>query len=280
MAAEMTNGSVNVMDMRVTEVQKSKLIVNSLLLSVVFLMTACGGNKVLKESRPLELEGPLAMESDVNLAVAFDWVIVRDGPGTWSKNADWDEYLFRIHNLAANEVTIESVVIYDSLETLIQSNSNRKQLIKGSKIATKRYKAEDLKVKAGLGGAGLAAAGGAAYVAGMGLGAAALGATGSAASVGLVAVGAIVAAPVLVAGGFLRGANNGKVAAEIENRHTKLPLTLATEGGAALDIFFPVSPSPVRIEIKYSESGDTHLLTINTAEALDGLHLRAPDQEE
>lgn len=278
-AAETTDGSTKIMKMPVTETRVPRLIVNGLLLSIAFLMTGCGGNKVLKESKPLELEGPLAVESDANLAVAFDWVIVRDGPGTWSKNADWDEYLFRIHNRGANAVTIESVVIYDSLETLIQSNSDRKQLIKGSRNATKRYKAEGLEVKAGLGGAGLVAAGGAAYVAGMGLGAAALGATGSAASAGVVAVGAIVAAPVLVAGGILRGANNGKVAAEIEKRHSMLPLTLATDGEAALDVFFPISPSPVRIEIKYSESGKSHLLTIDTAETLDGLHLRAPVQE-
>ncbi len=266
------------MNIPVTRTQVSRRIASGLLLSIAFLMTGCGGNKVLKESKPLELAGPLAVESDANLAVAFDWVIVRDGPGTWSKNADWDEYLFRIHNQGANEVTIESVVIYDSMETPVQSNSNRKQLIKGSRRAARRYKTEGLEVKAGLGGAGLAAAGGAAYVAGMGLGAMTIGATGSAASVGVVAVGAIVAAPVLVAGGIFRGANNGKVAEEIENRHSALPLTLAADDETEVDVFFPISPSPVRIEIRYSESGNTHLLTIDTAETLDGLHLRAPEQ--
>ena len=153
-------------------------------------------------------------------------------------------------------------------------------MITSTDILRAATEAEGRVGEAGLGGAGLVAAGGAAYVAGMGIGAAALGATGSAAAAGVVAVGAIVAAPVLVAGGILRGANNGKVAAEIENRHTHLPLTLAADGEAALDIFFPISPSPIRIEINYSESGDTHLLTINTAEALDGLHLQAPEQED
>lgn len=267
------------MNMSVSRAPASRLISSGLLLCMAFVMTACGGNKILKESKPLELEAPLAMESDSDLVVALDWVIVRDGPGTWSKNADWDEYLFRIHNRGADEVTIERVVLYDSMEMPIQSNSNRKQLIKGSKTATKRYKAEGLEVKAGLGGAGLVAAGGAAYVAGMGLGAAALGATGSAASAGLVAVGAIAAAPVLVVGGILRGANNSKVATEIENRHSVLPLALAEGGETDLDMFFPISPSPVRIEINYSKSGDMRLLTIDTTEVLDGLHLRAPTQE-
>ncbi len=70
------------MEMRDTEIQRPRLLVNGLLLSIALLITACGGNKVLKEPKPLELEGPLALESDGNLAVAFDWVIVRDGPET------------------------------------------------------------------------------------------------------------------------------------------------------------------------------------------------------
>lgn len=268
------------MEKRDTRTQKSKLIANGLLLSAALLMSACGGSKILKESKPLELKGPLAVETDGNLAATLDWVIVRDGPGTWSKNADWDEYLLHIHSLSDADVTIERIVIHDSLGMLIQSNSNRKQLIKGSRAATRRYKAQGLKVKAGLGGSGLVAAGGASYVAGMSLGAAALGGTGAAATAGAVAVGAIVAAPVLVVGGIIRGANNSKVAAEIEGRHTVLPLTMAADGETALDIFFPISPSPKAIGIQYSQSGAMRVLTIDTAETLNGLHLLKPEQED
>jgi len=250
------------------------------LLLTVFYVTGCGGSKILKDPKTLELQGPLAVESDSKLTAGFDWVIVRDGPGTWSKNADWDEYLFRVHNTSDNEISIESVFIYDSLDTLITSDSNRKQLIKGSKAASKRYKAEGLKVKAGLGGAGLVAVGGASYIAGMGLGAAVLAGGSTAAAAGVVAVGAIVAAPVIIVGGIFRGVNNSKVANEIEDRQTVLPLTLSAGDATAMNIFFPLSPSPLRIEINYSDAAGTHLLTLNTAETLDGLHLRAPEQEK
>lgn len=250
------------------------------LLLMVFCLTGCGGTKILKEPKNLDLQGSLVVESDAKLTAGFDWVIVRDGPGTWAKNADWDEYLFRIHNTSDDEISIESVVIYDSLDTMITSDSSRKQLIKGSRAASKRYKEEGLKVKAGLGGMGLVAVGGTSLVSGAALGTAVMFSTGTtAAAAGVVAAGAILAAPVLVVGGIFRGVNNNKVANEIEDRQTNLPLTLNAGDATAVNIFFPLSPSPTRIEISYSDADGQHLLTMNTGEALDGLHLRVPEQE-
>ncbi len=241
----------------------------------VFLLlvsvSGCGGSKVLKESEPLVLTQSLAAASDERLSVTLEWVIVRDGPGTWAKNADWDEYLFRAHNLSDNKISIDSIVVFDSLETRIESNFNRKQLVKGSKSATKRYKGEGLNVKAGLGGVGLVAVGGATYAAGFG----ALAATGV-----VGAVGAVVVAPVLVVGGVFRAVNNSKVSREIESRSTELPLVLSADSELALDIFFPLSPSPVRIEVHYSDTGADYVLSIDTTKELVGLHLSAPEREQ
>jgi len=240
-------------------------------------LTGCGGNKILKEPQSIELQGPLVTASDSRLAVAFDWVIVRDGPGTWSKNADWDEYLFRLHNLSGNEITIESIVIFDSMEMMIVSSSSRKQLIRGSKAAVKRYKEDGLQVKAGLGGMGLIAASGATVAAGAAV--LAGGAALTSAAAGAAVVGAVVVAPVLAVGGVFRGVNNSKVSTEIENRSTDLPVTIGTNQEVALNAFFPISPSPVRMEINYSDADDSYVLTIDTSEVLGGLHLTAPEQE-
>jgi hypothetical protein len=245
------------------------------LLSACTLL-GCGGNKILKEPQSLELHGPLVLGSDSSLAVAFDWVIVRDGPGTWSKNADWDEYLFRAHNLSDREITIKSFVVFDSLETRINSQFNRKDLIRGSKLASKRYKNEGLKLQAGLGGGTLAAAGGATAIAGVSVLSGTL--YGGAAAVG--AVGVLVAAPILVVAGVFRGINTSKVSQEIENRSSDLPMTLSADGEVALNVFFPLSPSPVRIEVNYSDTDGDHILTIDTADALSGLHLSVPERED
>ncbi|MBT8067292.1 MAG: hypothetical protein KJO09_08625 [Gammaproteobacteria bacterium] len=250
--------------------------------SIVALLSACalvgcGGNKVLKEPQSLELQGPLVVGSDSRLAVALDWVIVRDGPGTWSKNADWDEYLLRAHNLSDKEIAIKSFVVFDSLETRIDSQVNRKDLIKGSKLASKRYKKEGLNLQAGFGGGTLAVAGGATAAAGAGILAGSSLYSGAAA---VGAVGVLVAAPVLVVGGVFRGVNNSKVSREIENRSSDFPLTLAADSEVTLDVFFPLSPSPRWMEVKYSDADSDHVLIIDTADALDGLHLYAPARED
>ena len=63
-------------------------------------LVGCGGSKVLKEPNPFAVTQSLATASDQRLYATLDWVIVRDGPGTWAKNVDWDEYLIRIQNLS------------------------------------------------------------------------------------------------------------------------------------------------------------------------------------
>lgn len=257
-----------------------KIVVGILALTILCL-GGCGGTKILKEPKVLELKNPLAASEDASLTASFDWVIVRDGPGTWAKNAAWDEYLLRVHNLSDDGISIESFVIYDSLDTMIASSGNRKKLVKGSKAAAKRYKGEGLKVKAGLGGAALVAVGGATYVAGMGLGVAALAGTGASAATGMVvAVGAILAAPLIVVGGIVRGVNVSKVTNEIQSRNTNFPLILGAGDEAAVDIFFPLTPSPKKIEVNYFDAKGTHQLIIDTAEVLNGLHLRATEADD
>ena len=258
------------------------LIRSAVLIAIaIFSLAGCGGSKILKEPKPMEHQGLLAAESHGTLAVVLEWVIVRDGPGTWSKNADWDEHLFRVHNVSSSDVTIESVVIYDSLETMVVSGADRKQLIKGSKAASKRYETEGLEVKAGLGAAGLAASGAAAYVGGSYLAVATLtGAAGTGAGTAVVALGAaFVAAPALLVGGMIRGSNNNSVGQEIANRQTSLPLRLSAGEEVPLDLFFPLSPSPVKVEINYSDAAGSHVLILDTKAALDGLHLRESKSE-
>jgi hypothetical protein len=55
----------------------------------LLVLSGCGGTKVLKEAQPIQTTRPLATASDQQVTAILDWVIVRDGPGTWAKNADW-----------------------------------------------------------------------------------------------------------------------------------------------------------------------------------------------
>jgi hypothetical protein len=247
-----------------------KIVFRSSVLLVFIALSGCGGSKVLKEPEPLVVTQALATASDEQLSVTLDWVIVRDGPGTWARNVDWDEYLIRVQNLGDSSLEITNVSVVDSLEIRIESGNSRRELVKGSKEAKRRYKGEGLKVKAGAGAGTMLVAGAATGAAAVSLGAGAI--LGSSAMAG-AAIGGLVLAPVLAVGGVFRGVNNSKVSNQIESRQTLLPVDVPGEEEKTLDIFFPLTPSPRQIEVTYLDSRGEHTLIVDTHAALEGLHL-------
>ena len=240
-------------------------------------LTGCGGTKLLDDPQPLVLERPLTTTSDQRLTAHLDWVIVRDGPGTWVESANWDEYLLRVRNLSDEPIRITGVAVYDSLGTRLETSANLDNLISASRKTTRRYKAEGLKVRAGIGGEALMAAGVAALVGGQALSIAVLTGSASASAAG-VAIGAVVLAPVLIVGGMVQSKNKDWVAREMVNRHAPLPADIASKELQSLTIFFPLAPSPTHIELVYANSNGEHKLIIDTREILQGLHIGNTNQ--
>jgi len=245
------------------------------------LITSCGGTKMLKETQPIQTTQPLAASSDQRVEAILDWVIVRDGPGTWARNADWDEYLLSVSNLSDQPVKLMQLTIVDSLDTRIEPQLGRKQLVKNSKQTARRYKDFGIKVKAGRGVGTMLVAG--AVVTAVGIGTAtAVAATSlmsgaaAAGSAGAAAGGLLLLGPALAVGGIVRGVNNSKVNNEIELRQTLLPLEIPAGEKHGLNIFFPLAPSPNVVELVYVDATGERSLIIDTSKALDGLHIDAP----
>ena len=246
------------------------MIFRSSILLLLLGLAACGGTKVLKEPEPMVVAQPLATASDENLSVTLDWVIIRDGPGTWAKNVDWDEYLIRVQNLGDDSIQLTNITVIDSLGVSAEVGVSRKKLVKASKKTKKRYKGQGLKVKAGMSAGTLLAVGAVTAATAASVGAAAIyGSSAMAAG----AVTGILLAPVLAVGGIVRGVNNSKVNNRIGSRQTLLPIMLQKEEEKTLDIFFPLSPSPRQIQLTYVDAQGEHTLIIDTQAALDGLHL-------
>ena len=254
-----------------------KIISILVIFNLIGLLTGCGGTKVLKKPQPLENTLPLATASDQHVSATLIWVIVRDGPGTWAKNADWDEYLVNVVNETENDIQIIDVIIVDSLGTRLASNSDRKQLVKESKETIKRYEDSNIEVKSGIGIGTVLAVTGASIVGAGALATAAAPAalmTGGAVIVGAAAIGAIVVlVPSVIGIGTVRYINRKKVSKEIEKRHTVEPVIIKSHENLILDMFFPLAPSPTQLEISYMIAGVEETLVVNTSEALNGLHL-------
>ena len=244
------------------------------------ILSACGGTKVLKNSQPIQATEPLAAVSDQKVTAILDWVIVRDGPGTWAKNADWDEYLLRVSNLSDQPIQITGLIVIDSLDTRIEPAPGRKHLVKGSKLTARRYKDSGIKVKAGRGTGTMLVAGAAVTAVGYGVAQASVllggfGGVGTAGAGAGAAAGLLLLGPAIVVGGVVRGVRNSAVNKEIIQRQTQLPLQISAGEQLTLDIFFPLAPSPRMVEIIYTDANGEHRLGIDTSAVLHGLHMDA-----
>ena len=245
-------------------------------LLVCLALSACSsGAKVRKEERALTVAHPITSGNSPHAEAYLDWVIVRNGPGSWADDADWDEYLMRIKNTSNQSMRVTSVAVHDSLHNPVETVGVRPELVKGSRRTIRRYDDENLQVEAGVGGTALIAAGSASYVAATATATAVI--TGSAAATTATAtgavVGAFVVAPILVISGSLQNARDAKVAEIINERQTSLPLILAPGESKQVHFFFPLAPSPRKLEIVYQTAGNAHPLVVDTREALRGLHI-------
>ena len=235
-------------------------------------LAACGGTKLVRHPAPPPVAAQaIAVAQDERLDAAVDFVIVRNGPGTWAKNADWDEYLLHVQARGGEPIRITGATLVDSLGVELAPGEERKRLVKASKQTVARYHHSGLKVKAGMGGTGIAFTG-----VGAGLGAGGIAASGGGMLAGAAGAAAfMMVAPAFGVAGIVRAVNNSKVNTEIGRRHTALPVSVAPGTPVALDLFFPLAPSPDRLQLRYSDSRGEHVLVIDLKAALAGLHLGA-----
>ena len=264
--------------------QKTNSATNFLFPWIIFsllLLVSCGGARLVEEPEIIHIPHPLAMSNDETITGSLYWVIVRNGPGKWVENADWDEYLINVSNHSKSEVQINSVTVIDSLGTRLASNDNLKKLIKKSKNTAKRYEDNRIEMKSGYLTStlyGTAAVGGAA-LGGVAIGTASSTTSGMLMSTGpaLAVLATVVAVPVLVGAGVYRGHVNKEISEEIENRSTSMPVKISTGESYPLDLFFPLAPSPKAVEINYTSNEIQHSLIIDTTDSLNGLHLPPPN---
>jgi hypothetical protein len=252
----------------------------ALLCAASLALCACGGTKLVRDAAPVpQRELPIAVAADATLAVQLDFIVVRNGPGAWARNGNWDEYLIRVRNTSALPVELRAVEVTDSQGHNAVTLDDRADLVAASKLTAKRYRQAGVKVAAGSGGAGLVAAGVGAGVVGYGAAvasvtSAALGSGGAAGGGAAAAAGGfLLAAPVLVGVGIVRVVNNAKVDKRIESRATALPVTIPAGSDVLLDVFFPITPSPRELTFHYRSAQGDQQLQVDTSQVLAGLHL-------
>jgi hypothetical protein len=248
--------------------------------ALAFAVVLLGGSGCVSAKYKLAKGGmppPVALNltaSQPPVEAAVNAVIVLHGPGSWKREAYWDEYAVAIANRGAAPITVESASLIDFQDIATAPGDDPWKLEAVSKTWWQ-------KVKASESGNLLA------------LGAGAVGASGVLLAAAIAADGGFLA-PATAAGNLLAGAaaatlaaapiyavtvvvinskNKHQVAAEFDHRRMKLPRTIAPGEIAQGSLFFRVSPAPKRLILKGHGADEPRELAIDLA-PLAGLHLK------
>ena len=213
------------------------------------------------------MPAPLALEFAAGLpevAATLHTVIVQKGPGSWRKEAYWDEYVCSITNRGLVPLTVEAAAVVDLLGAEQSPGEDPWVLERRSRENIGKYEHRGRKIAIG---AGLTLT----WIATPGWAAAGI-ASGSA--VGLWAGAAtFVAIPVWAIGSGVRTLiARSAVADEFNRRRFALPLTLAPGETRRGSFFFPISPGPQRLILRHRTAEACQDVVIDLA-PLAGLHL-------
>lgn len=236
------------------------------LLAALLLVHASCVSAKYKKAGPDALP-PVAINlavSEPAIATTLHTVIVYKGPGAWKKAAYWDEYIVSVANAGASPLSLESALLTDALAVTHSAGSNPWDLEKASRENLQMFERHGRKILLGAGitvgwvaSAGLTV--GAAFA-----GAGALAAVGAATFVGL---------PVWALSSGLRGHNARKaIDREFNRRRIALPAVLPPGETKQGSFFFPVSPGPRRMELRFRTGGVVQTTSFDLT-PLAGLHL-------
>lgn len=208
------------------------------------------------------------------LETSLNTVITSGGPGSWKKEAFWDEYVVTFHNSGDQSFQVASVELVDFTGASVSPGENPWKLERESKSLAKRYRDAGMTV--------VRVAAPRILVTGAESSGAASAAVGGAAAA-TAATAAAVAVPVYGATVLGLNLHNRKViTAEFNRRRLRLPLVLAPGETRTGSLFFPMVPNPQSLVARWSsESGSEDSRASDSVLQLDflqGLHVRGTQE--
>lgn len=214
---------------------------------------------------------PAAPRPDLDVTVHS--VIVFQGPGSWKREAYWDEYIVTVANRGGRPVTVQSATLTDFESQPVTPGDNPWALEKLSHNYAARAAArvgDVLKI----GGATVltsSAAGGVAVLGAMHVGSQ----LGAAMVIGGTVMFAASTVVVPVWSVVANVNSRHEIEAEYRRRRLPLPLFLAPGQLTQGSFFFRISPGPQRLTLHCLVDHEPRNVTVDLA-PLAGLHLKSP----
>jgi hypothetical protein len=191
-------------------------------------------------------------------------------PGSWKREAYWDEYVVTLRNDSDRSLEISSATLLDYAGAARNPGSDPWKLERESKTLEKQYR------DAGVAFARVAAPRVIAATTEPTLAASAGLSAGGAAS-----AAALTAVAIPVYGATVLGINlhnRSAIKKEFDRRRLSLPLTLGAGESRTGSLFFPMTPNPRSLTLIWSGPSGSQPIKLDL-HFLEGLHVKSPDAQ-
>ena len=257
---------------------------SAILAAVVCLSSGCVSSKYKKARE----DTPPAVRLDVSfpdaetpLTGTLNSVVIFNGPGSWKRDAYWDEYIVSVRNRSSKSVVLASADLFDYADRPRRARFEPWALERESQSLEERYKQDRIAFAKEVGpGVLILGAGAAAGVAVAGTVATpALAAAGIGAGT-VVAAATLAALPIYYgAVTFINHSNRNAIEGEFNQRRLVLPMVLLPGEVRVGSLFFPMVPNPRRLSLRWTESGNAGESAL-PLHILNGIHVKqAPGAE-
>ena len=257
-------------------------LAGTLLMSALFALTAGCLSPRYQHASKKNTPQAVSLNRDfppAQLQSRLNTLIVSGGPGSWKKEAFWDEYVVTLHNSGAQPLQVTSAELMDFNGVPRQPGNDPWKLERESKSLARRYRDAGVTVvriaaprllvttaepsvaaAAGIGGAGAAAT--------------------TATAVALPIYGATVLG--------INLHNKKSIAAEFSRRRLPLPVVIAPGEARTGSLFFPMVPNPRSLIVHSSsetDGGQDHGAvrvddSVLPLDFLQGLHVKGASGKE
>lgn len=237
---------------------------------VAFLVSGCVTNGYRGARKDTPASVPLGAEFDPGrLEASLVTLVTYNGPGSWKRDATWDEYVVTVRNLGATALTISGAALTDGHGAVRQAGTAPWALEKESRKLEKDYR------KAGVAFVRHTAPG--ILIAGTGAAAVASAGVMSAAA-GTAAAATLVLLPVYYASVLtINHRNKRSMERVFQERRLQTPLRLEPGESRSGSLFFPMVPSPGSLSLEWSDASSKGDATLGLG-FLSDLHVKKADQ--
>jgi hypothetical protein len=234
-------------------------------------LSACVSQKYKRADKKTPPAQALNVKFPPSTLDAALYTEISDGsPGSWKREAFWDEYVVVLHNQGEQALQVSAVVLTDYAGASRAPGDDPWALERESKTLERRYREAGIAFARVAAPRAIVTAAEPGVVASAGVGSAGAAAAATATAVALPVYGLTVFG--------INMHHKADIRKEFERRRLRLPSTLSPGESRTGSFFFPMVPNPRALSVKWSGGSGDGDLTL-PLDFLEGLHVRASQDD-